>query len=362
MRSFKKTLIQLICSLVLVLVLAPKLDVHADGEWKTVYSDAFIRSGPGTNYSISSSVCAGEQVKVYGLDGNGWYHLSYNGMEGYSYYELIDGPGTPEDNAVASLYDSLYTTTDLNLRSGPNKTFTIVGVVPGGTKVYTEASDGGWFKVTYQGKTGWLSGKYLADSAGEKPIVADGYISPVEIDPSEYAAGASEGDPESVLWTTVDCYMRKGPAKSHQSILVIPANTKLRIYDEKDLWYETEYNGKSGFVSGKCLAAVQGGQALVDANGNWQGSSSAKSYAGGSAASSSTESDSAPEASLGTYQVVGAPDGLNVRTAPNSGASVVGLLPNGSKIAVFKQVGDWYQVFYKSNQYYCYGGYLKKVQ
>jgi uncharacterized protein YraI len=58
------------------------------------------------------------------------------------------------------------TASALNLRSGPSTTDSVIVVMPQGAVVSVIGSSGGWFKVTYNGHTGWCSGMYLSADAG----------------------------------------------------------------------------------------------------------------------------------------------------------------------------------------------------
>ena len=79
------------------------------------------------------------------------------------------GTSTSALTACVTAGSSLQTTTDLNLRSGPATTYSILLTMPGGS-VITEAGGGcptsGWYKVTYSGVTGWASGTYLTQVSG----------------------------------------------------------------------------------------------------------------------------------------------------------------------------------------------------
>lgn len=55
-----------------------------------------------------------------------------------------------------------YTSTSLNLRSGPNTTYQILTTIPTGTSVeMAEKCDCAWIKVYYNGNIGYVSSKYL---------------------------------------------------------------------------------------------------------------------------------------------------------------------------------------------------------
>ena len=55
------------------------------------------------------------------------------------------------------------TTTNLNLRTGPSTSTGVLWVIPGGTSVaITGVPNNGWYPVTVNGKTGYVSGQYLS--------------------------------------------------------------------------------------------------------------------------------------------------------------------------------------------------------
>ena len=53
--------------------------------------------------------------------------------------------------------------TSLNLRSGPSTSYGILTTMPpGATVTIVQGPSNGWYRVTYQGTTGWASGAYLS--------------------------------------------------------------------------------------------------------------------------------------------------------------------------------------------------------
>ncbi|GEM_PF-1863466 len=83
---------------------------------------------------------------------------------------LIASPtvvNTPTIPQPLKLNNCTVTTTDiLNLRSTPEIADNIMRLVPFETKLTTSQQTGDWFKVTYQGDTGWLNGGFLLLSSG----------------------------------------------------------------------------------------------------------------------------------------------------------------------------------------------------
>lgn len=54
----------------------------------------------------------------------------------------------------------------VNLREGPNANKNVMASIPNGSKVKVLSSEGDWTKVEYDGKTGYVSSKYISE---EKP-------------------------------------------------------------------------------------------------------------------------------------------------------------------------------------------------
>ncbi len=50
---------------------------------------------------------------------------------------------------------------------------------------------------------------------------------------------------------------------------------------------------------------------------------------------------------------------LNVRNAPNLNATIVGQIPNGARVTIKGQSGDWYLVSYNGIQGYSYGAFIR---
>ncbi|MDO5369044.1 DUF1236 domain-containing protein [Paracoccus sp. (in: a-proteobacteria)] len=61
--------------------------------------------------------------------------------------------------------------TDLNLRSGPQSTAPILGVIANGDEVSVAGciESANWCEVTYDGQQGWAYGDYLTARVGEEP-------------------------------------------------------------------------------------------------------------------------------------------------------------------------------------------------
>lgn len=66
---------------------------------------------------------------------------------------------------AAALPAKVRTTANLNMRTGSSTAYKIVLTIPSGTTLAVSAkASNGWYKVSYAGKTGWVSGSYVTTS------------------------------------------------------------------------------------------------------------------------------------------------------------------------------------------------------
>lgn len=118
-----------------------------------------MRTGPGTGYAILLVIPKGSEVSVIST-ADGWSKIIYNGKSGYVSSAYLTAAG-----AVSPAGSYVYTTiSSLNLRSGPGTGYSIISVIPQETALSVLGKTSGWYKVSYGGKTGYVSGSYISVS------------------------------------------------------------------------------------------------------------------------------------------------------------------------------------------------------
>lgn len=151
----------------------------------TVNADGLrLRAGAETSSAVLTMAYKGDQVEILEDAGNGWYKVSFKGMTGYmsgSYLNIggsaagqtvtVANEAVPTAAAPAAALGSVRVNLSsgevLNLRSGPSTQNEKLASVPGGTVLAVQEVSGSWYKVTYNGVTGYVSGSYVvpADQA-----------------------------------------------------------------------------------------------------------------------------------------------------------------------------------------------------
>ena len=123
-------------------------------------SDALrLRDTPAAEGEILATASGGTSVVVLEDTGNGWYKVNFNTVEGYMSSEYL----TVSTTADAALGYGLVDTdgSSLNMRAAAGTSYDTVASIPGGTVLELEGVDNGWYKVTYSGKTGYVSSDYI---------------------------------------------------------------------------------------------------------------------------------------------------------------------------------------------------------
>ena len=126
-----------------------------------------LRTSASTGATILHVIPSGSKVTVVsGSPKNGFYKIKHNGTTGWSYGQYFEPSGGSGDAIPNG--SSLVSTADVNLRTGPDTSYSIITVVPNGSTVSVAdgAPQNGFYKVTYKGDTGWSSGKYYKASSG----------------------------------------------------------------------------------------------------------------------------------------------------------------------------------------------------
>ncbi len=123
----------------------------------------------------------------------------------------------------------------LRLREESNTSSAILTTLPGGAVVDVSAvTEGGWFKVSYDGKTGFVSGDYLSVGASEVAQL------PVIFDP---CYGQVVAGPLNV---------RSGPSTDSAPVNILNKDSVVVITEKLEGWYQVE----DGYVSAQYVEVI----------------------------------------------------------------------------------------------------------
>ncbi len=136
-----------------------------------------VRTGPGIDYSIMASVFQGHTVQLLGRNTfSTWLKVRlFDGQEGWvnakyitTYYPIGNLPVMWDDAVVPGAPTAIVVAGNLNVRSGPGASYSVLTSVSYGTTftMVGRNHDGTWVKVRMSnGTEGWVNASYLTTSA-----------------------------------------------------------------------------------------------------------------------------------------------------------------------------------------------------
>ena len=126
----------------------------------TVTADALrLRSVPDEAGDILATASGGVSVVVLEDSGDGWYKVNYNTVEGYMSADYLDVSTTAETDLGYGQVTA--GGSSLALRGWAGTQYDKVASIPDGTVLALEGVCDGWYKVTYAGKSGYVSSDYI---------------------------------------------------------------------------------------------------------------------------------------------------------------------------------------------------------
>ena len=270
----------------------------------------YLRQSPGG--AVITTLSKGTTVAVLN-NSSSWYKVSVNGKEGYVSGEYLTG--TTATN-VALGTGTVKCSSSVNFRSAPNTSSTSYGELKNGTKVNVVGVSSGWYKVTYNGKTGYIHPDYISLASS--------------------SAGTAIAPSNTVTSTTgtagtVKCSSSvnlRSEANTSSSILAELKNgTAVTVVSTANGWCKVTYSGKTGYIK----------QDYVSTTGS---------------ASNNTS------ACTGTAAVVKCSSTVNFRSAASTSSTILGELKNGTAVTVLSTSNGWSKVSYAGKAGYISADYL----
>lgn len=270
----------------------------------------YLRQSPGG--AVITTLSKGTTVAVLN-NSSSWYKVSVNGKEGYVSGEYLTG--TTATN-VALGTGTVKCSSSVNFRSAPNTSSTSYGELKNGTKVNVVGVSSGWYKVTYNGKTGYIHPDYitLASSSAGTAIAPSNTVT------------STTGTAGTVKCSS-SVNLRSEPNTSSSILAELKNGTKITVVSTANGWCKVTYSGKTGYIK----------QDYVSTTGS---------------ASNNTS------ASTGTAAVVKCSSTVNFRSAASTSSTILGELKNGTAITVLSTSNGWSKVSYAGKTGYISADYL----
>lgn len=131
-----------------------------------------VRKSASTSGEKLGALKKDDKTKRISVGANGWDKIEFNGGTGYVMSKYLTTK-SPEDRAKeepkwTDTNDTVYSLADLNVREGWGTSYKTVGGLSIGDSVKRLATgENGWDKIEYEGKTAYVTSKYLTTSKAE---------------------------------------------------------------------------------------------------------------------------------------------------------------------------------------------------
>ncbi|HDR7530583.1 peptidoglycan endopeptidase [Bacillus sp. AY1-10] len=228
-----------------------------------------------------------------------------------------------ETKTVETKSDLKYTVTAdvLNVRSGAGTGHSVISKVKQGQVLQVIGQENGWFKVTVNGQTGYVSGDFVTTGGKTGTTVQQGT--------GTYTVNVSSLN------------VRTGPSTSHTVLGSVNKGKTVQVVGEVQDWFKINFNGGTGYVSKDFV--TKGGSAV--SNQTQQ---------------PTTNNNTATVQTGGSYVVnTGA---LKVRTGPATYNAVIGGVTNGTVLNVTGAENGWYKINHNGRAGYVSADFVKFVK
>ncbi len=188
----------------------------------------------------------------------------------------------------------------LNVRSGGSTSNPIITTVSKGTQVDIISSENGWYAISINGTTGYVSAQYISTDGSGLGTAVSGQTGSVNV---------------SVL------NLRSGASTDTSVVGALYMGETVTITESNNGWYGvTTASGAAGYVYAQYITVGSG------------------------TSSGSGSGTSGTEVSPATGEGVCNTSALNVRSDANTNSSILGYITYGTKVTITGTAGSWYKV------------------
>lgn len=198
-----------------------------------------LRTQPSLTGDIITSFKTGTEVNVLAR-GNGWYRVSVGGQEGYMNSRYLTasqstGSSTTTGYPKQGIVSNPGANQVLLLRETASTDARVIGYYHNGVEVKLVGESGSFYKVTVDGKDGYMMKKFIrlaSASAGTSALPE-----------APFAAELVNPNGNSIV------NFRKAPGLSASIIKAYPIGTQITVTEIGDVWCKATIDGVEGFVS-----------------------------------------------------------------------------------------------------------------
>ncbi|HHD2751287.1 TPA: SH3 domain-containing protein [Clostridium perfringens] len=219
-----------------------------------------------------------------------------------------------------------------------------------GSKVEVLDDSGSWFKVKYNGNTGWCSKDYLTNITstkvpGTEPSEPSKPVAPSKPDNTVVKTSSVKANGGLWLHSSKDSYISS-------RITIMDKGSKVTILEESGSWFKVNCNGKTGWCSSEFLTEPTSSQSPVvkptEPSKPVEPTKPVKPV----------EPSKPTESTIKTAYIK-ANGGLWLHSSKDSYASSrMTVMSNGEKVEILDESGSWFKVNYNGTMGWCSSQFL----
>jgi uncharacterized protein YkwD/uncharacterized protein YraI len=223
-------------------------------------SDVNLRTGPGEEYDVVSTLPPDTAMTVTGGEVNAFIPVKVDGKFGWVATDWVErGAVTLEQTASPTQAGTATAIQAVELRDAPLDEAAAMSTIPSVAVVtLTGEAQDGFLRVVYDGQEGWADAAYLevADSSSDAGIVqAQAAEAPA---PAEEAALAPAPNPDSPVGAeaiaTNNVNLRAQPSATAEILSVVPAGSPVTLTGSQvDGYLNVRIAGQAGWIDSRYL-------------------------------------------------------------------------------------------------------------
>ena len=222
--------------------------------------------------------------------------------------------------------------TYLNVRSGASTRTSVIGSLGRNAKVTITGEKGNFFKINYNGRTGYVSKDYVKVSYDTKTIYRN--VTPEKPKTNNKTNNSNKtvnNNSKKIGVINVNTYLnvRSGASTRTSVIGSLGRNANVTITGEQGNFYRIDYKGRTGYVSKDYVSVTNGSNKSVNTSKN-EGRINANS-------------------------------GLRMRSDKNTHSKTIMVIPHNAVVKIVKEANGWYRVNYAGHTGWVSGDYVSRV-
>jgi len=285
-----------------------------------------VRLSASTNSIVIGHVYTGNKLDVIGIDGD-WYKVKFNNTTGYVHKDYINF--TKSETNMTGQGTVINANEGLRVRESASTSAGVLGHVYTGNKLDIIGLSGDWYKVKFNNTTGYVHKEYVKlNESGGAGSNNNGSTGEVSI--------TGKG---TVINSDLGLRIRQSASTDSAVLGYLYTGNEVEITGSTGLWYKIDYNGKESYVHKDYIKFTESSNS--GSNNNNNNGSTGEVYVNAKG------------------KVINANEGLRVREAANTNASVLGYVYTDNILEIVGTNGSWYKVKFRDTTGYVHKDYVE---